>query len=128
MSNYKDFTKLDLTKVNVGDKITVIKQSDFGYPINIQLKLESIKLRDYAQYTNCIEIVGRSPRKRTSYRYIITPIQDFTIVEGFQVVNDTAKVITDGDVKITNLGLCFSTDTLRRASALKNVLISTFNI
>jgi hypothetical protein len=123
----KDFTKLNLNITS--EKISLVIHSDFGYPIAIQLKLEEIKLKNYAHYENCIYVIGTPKRKRTKMGYLIRPNQDFKIFEGWVVVNETSSVTEKDGVKITSLGLCFDKDTLKRATNIDaKELISSYSI
>ena len=119
--NYKDFRKLDLTEVNNQEKITIIKQSDFGYPITIQLKLDEVILKKYAQYDNCLYIVGTPKRKRKKMGYLIKPYEDFKIFKGWVELNQTAKVQNENGVTITSLGRCFDSNTFQKASDIDAV-------
>ena len=51
---FKDFRKIDLQKINSKKEITILKFSDFGFPICIKLKLELAFLKNFAQYNNCL--------------------------------------------------------------------------
>lgn len=126
--NYKDFTKLELPNIEENQKVTIIKQSEFGFPIAIQIKFKKMYLKDYAQYKDCLRIVGTPARKRKCYEYLIRPYQDFTIVNGWVDINNYTKTIEENSsVKVTSLGTCFDDNSLKIASNVDaEVLLSTF--
>lgn len=125
--NYKDFSKLELPNIEENQKVTIIKQSEFGFPIAIQIKFKKMYLKDYAQYKNCLRIVGIPNRKRKTFEYMIKPYQDFTIVNGWVDINNYTKTIEENSsVKVTCLGTCFDDNNLKIASNVNaEVLLST---
>lgn len=126
--NYKDFTKLELPNIEENQKVTIIKQSEFGFPIAIQIKFKKMYLKDYAQYKDCLRIVGIPNRKRKVYEYLIRPYQDFKIINGWVEIHDyTKKTFENESVKVTSLGFCFDEENLKFASDVDaEVLLSTF--
>ena len=125
---YKDFTKLELPNIEENQKVTIIKQSDFGFPIAIQIKFKKMYLKDYAQYKDCLRIVGIPNKKRKTFEYLIKPYQNFKIVNGWVEINDyTKRTFENESVKVTSLGTCFNDNSLRIASDVNvEVLLSTF--
>lgn len=112
---YKDFTKLDLTMIEYGEKITLVKMSDFGFPLTIHMKFEASRLRDYAQYKNCLSIQGRQPRKRKSRVWTLNPNDDFVIYKGFvEMENTETSYIDEEGTKITQMGTCFDRTKLKK--------------
>ena len=110
---HKDFTKLDLTKLKEGDKITIVKMSEFGYPLTIHMKLNRIFLKDWAQYKNCIQIQGKLPRKRKLTAYLMKPHEDFVVYKGFiELKSAETSFIDELGTRITNMGVCFDNDLL----------------
>ena len=110
--NFKD---LNIKQFKKDDTITVVKMSDFGYPISIPLKLESIEFVNYAQYTDCIAITGKLPRKRKMTKYIIRPYQQFAIYRGIVKLNETTTTETTENFTITSFGLCFDENTFKKS-------------
>ena len=110
--NYKNFKTINLEEIKNQEKITVVKFSEFGFPLVLNLKLEEIKLKNWAQYDNCLSIQGRLPRKRKSNVFLIRPYEDFVIYAGTitkDEFNDFKKVISKtNEVTVTNWGTCFS--------------------
>ena len=125
---YRDFRNLDLTIFEKGEKITIIKQNDFGYPCAYVFKLDNIFLRDYAQYNNCIQVQGKKPRARKMTAILLKPYDEFAIYRGVVEVKDTSKTISDDVVtRVTSLGMCFDNDTLKN-SFPEGSVINTKNI
>lgn len=125
--NYKDFTKLELPNIEENQKVTIIKQSEFGFPIAIQIKFKKMYLKDYAQYKDCLRIQGTPARKSKCYEYLIRPYQDVKIVNGWVDINNYTKTIEENSsVKVTYLGTCFDDNSLKLASNVDaEVLFST---
>ena len=122
--NYKDFTKLELPTLEKGTKVTLVKMSDFGYPVAIQLKFDNIFLTDWAQYNNCIQIQGKRPRKRTLDAYLIRPYQNFVLFEGWVEINDTSELISeDNNTTVRSLGTCFDENNLIEACNIEAVVL-----
>ena len=125
--NYKDFRKLELPSLEKGAKVTLVKMSDFGYPVAIQLKFDTMFLKDWAQYNNCIQIQGKRPRKRKLSAYLIKPNDNFVLFEGWVELNNWTSVEKDGDVTITSLGTCFDEDNLKIACNIDSkILLSSY--
>ena len=114
MANFKDFSKINLTKIQGLEKITLVKISDFGYPIVCNLKLDSnqTRLEDYAQYKNTLVVIGKLPRKRNLSGFRVRPNEEFYIYEGTiteDEFNSFKKIISKTDTVTTeSWGLCFS--------------------
>lgn len=126
-TNLKNLKEYDLSSIKKDDKITIIKQGEFGYPISIQLKVDSLFYKDYAQYRDCIIIQGKPPRKRKLRAYMIKPHDEFRIYKGLVDIIDTSKVISKSDeVTVTQMGLCFSQDTLEQASPKGTLIASSY--
>ena len=113
MKKLNDIKDFDISQIN--GKVTLIKFSDFGYPIAIKLNITNAFVRNYAQYNNCIQVEGKPPRKRKARAYIIKPYEEIAIFEGFVDLQQTEKVEFEGNVKITSLGTCFDRNTLRKS-------------
>lgn len=122
-----DLKMLNIDQLEAGDKITLVKQSDFGFPIAIKLKVDKAFYKDYAQYRDCVQIQGKPPRKRKLRAYLVRPNEDFRIYEGFVDVLDTSEVISeDSEVTVRCLGTCFDENSLKKASPNGKVLYGTY--
>ena len=125
---YKNFKEIDLEKLKLNKEITILKFSDFGFPIYIKLKLEDIFLRNYAQYNNCLQIQGKLPRKRKSSAYLIKPYENFIIYNGFVDIVDYAEKSVEGSVTITKLGMCFDENNLSKSiNSSAEILVSSYH-
>ena len=112
-----NLNKINLEEILKNKKITLIKFSDFGFPLVLNLKLTDIRLNDYAQHKDCLEIVGRLPRKRKDRLYRIKPYDRFFIYKGTYTENDFdtyIETIKTKDVTITKLGTCFDPNSLNK--------------
>jgi hypothetical protein len=126
---YKDFTKINLEDLKTHKEITIIKFSDFGFPICIKLKLEDIFLKNYAQYNNCLYIQGNLHRKRKSSVYLIKPYENFIIYNGFVDMVDYTKKTIEGSVTITELGMCFDENNLLKSiCSSAEILVQSYNL
>lgn len=126
---YRDFKKIDLEELKTHKEITILKFSDFGFPICIKLKLEDIFLRHYAQYNNCLQIHGKIPRKRKSSAYLIKPYENFIIYNGFVDIVDYTEKSTEGSVTITKLGVCFDENNLLKSiNTSAEILVSSYEL
>lgn len=126
---YKDFTQINLETLKLNKEITILKFSDFGYPICIKLKLEDTFLRSYAQYNNCLQIQGKQPRKRKLSAYLIKPYENFIIYNGFVDIIDYTEKSVEGSVTITKLGLCFDENNLLKSiDTSAEILVSSYKL
>ncbi len=118
MKTYADFKKLDLDQFKKDEKLTIVKISDFGYPIVFTIKFDKIFLTNYAQYNNCIQIQGKLPRARKLKAWLVRPNQEFAIFRGSYTDEDFKsfkKVVTDNEsVKVESWDLCFADGALDR--------------
>lgn len=126
---YKDFKKINLEDLKSHNKITILKFSDFGFPIYITLKLEDVFLKNYAQYNNCLQIQGKRPRKRKSSAYLIKPYENFIIYNGFVDIVDYTEKSTEGSVTITKIGMCFDEGNLLKSiNTSAEILVSSYEL
>ena len=126
---FKDFRKIDLQKINSKKEITILKFSDFGFPICIKLKLEDIFLKNFAQYNNCLYIQGKMPRKRKSSVFLIKPYENFIIYNGFVDMVDYTEKSVEGSVSVTNLGMCFDENNLLKSiNSSAEILVQSYDL
>ena len=115
MSNYNYFKNINLEEIEKLDKITLVKISDFGFPIVANLKRSKtsqlVFFKKYAQYDKCIQVQGLLPRKRKASAFLIRPTDEFAIYEG-TITEDMFKsfktITKDDNVTIESWGMCFS--------------------
>ena len=126
---FKDFRKIDLQKINSKKEITILKFSDFGFPICIKLKLELTFLKNFAQYNNCLYIQGKMPRKRKTSVFLIKPYENFIIYNGFVDMVDCTEKSIEGSVTITNLGMCFDENNLLKSICTSaEILVQSYDL
>lgn len=132
MNDYKDFKKINIEEISNLEKITLVKISDFGYPIVLNLKLQEIKLKDYAQYKNCLYVIGKLPRKQKARGYLIKPNDEFVIYKGTiseAEFNDFRVKSNYEGSSVTDYGECFSSGAIIKYN-INNVesLVSSLNL
>ena len=70
-----------------GQKVTIFKCNDFGFPYTLQTKIEKVEYKDYAQYKSIPCIQHRPKRKRTSYVIKFTDNEKTLIFDGWVDIN-----------------------------------------
>lgn len=125
---YGNFKEFNLEQFKAGDKITLVKESEFGYPIVMNIKLDKIFLKDWAQYNNCVQVQGILKGKRKLLAWLIRPYQTFAIFEGYlsdEDFKDFRKVVSDDSkVTVTSYGTCFADNAIKNYIGDKTPLIS----
>ncbi|WEG18550.1 hypothetical protein PQ478_08710 [Alkalihalophilus pseudofirmus] len=66
-----------------GEKITIFKYNDFGFPIAIQTTLKELSIQPYAQYQNTLKIVHKPKRKRKYWGHRFYESDQLIVVEGW---------------------------------------------
>lgn len=126
---FKDFKQIDLENINSKKEITILKFSDFGFPICIKLKLDNVFLKNYAQYNNCLQVQGKLPRKRKLSAYLIKPYENFIIYNGFVDMVDYTEKTVEGSITITKLGMCFDENNLLKSICTSaEILVSSYEL
>jgi hypothetical protein len=69
--------------LNQHEKVTIIKFSEFGFPVIRNTVINKAEVKPYAQYNESLQLVHRPKRKRTSYRMTILPYEDVIIYKGW---------------------------------------------
>lgn len=69
------------------NKITIVKFSDFGFPIAIQTVLNSVEVKPYAQYSESLVLIHKPKRKRSLWKNTILPNESVIILEGWHNVD-----------------------------------------
>ena len=81
----------------IGEKVTIIKFSDFGFPILFHTVIQKVENKPYAQYDESLIIVHKPKRKRTLWKNIILPNESLLVYKGWinidkdQLLYDTSK-------------------------------------
>jgi hypothetical protein len=77
-----------------GEKVTIIKFSDFGFPIAWNTTLNKAESLPYAQYNESLQIIHKPKGKRSYFRNTILPGEDILIYKGWLNI-DTEKLTYD---------------------------------
>ena len=67
----------------IGEKVTIIKFSDFGFPILFHTVIQKVENKPYAQYNEALWITHKPKRKRSLYRNIILPNENILVYRGW---------------------------------------------
>ena len=111
---------VNLDFVHQYSRITIVKLSEFGYPIVINLTLDGYEdltgIEKYAQYDETLYFVGKLPRKRKLNGFRIKPNEDVYIYKGtiqekdFKDFKETS--IEENGTVITSFSRCFEDNAL----------------
>lgn len=101
----------------VGEKVTIFKNSEFGFPQLIHCKLFTVKLKPCAQYTETIEILFIPKGKRNVRGIRIYNYTDFLVYLNHIQLNDSAfiETIEGSDYILKKSDLAFSSNYFNRA-------------
>ncbi|ATF13666.1 hypothetical protein A616_17260 [Brevibacillus brevis X23] len=66
-----------------GRKVTIIKFSDFGFPVVINTVVERVLVEPYAQYRESLNIIHKPKRKRSLYSNRILPKNTLLVYDGW---------------------------------------------
>ncbi|MCM3110003.1 SusD/RagB family nutrient-binding outer membrane lipoprotein [Lederbergia lenta] len=66
-----------------GERVTIFKLGGFGFPVSIQVTMDSALVEKYAQYSDSLKIVHRPKRKRSLYSNRILPNESIIIYNGW---------------------------------------------
>ncbi|MET3505571.1 hypothetical protein [Halalkalibacter oceani] len=117
-----------------GEKVTIIKLSDFGFPVAIQTTLKSSAIESYAQYENTLKIIHKPKRKRTYYSNRIMESDQLIVVNGWINLNEslTHSTLTQNEQLTVKQSKYSSFDKQYLSDILdslnKNNLIIKFNL
>lgn len=79
MSDNNEFARME-----VGKKYTIVGMGEFGFPYQRQVRLtDTPKRREYAQYSDAVELRFLEKRKRTAVGIVICGIKKVAIYEGW---------------------------------------------
>jgi len=80
--NYNVFDQL-----RPGQKVTIFKFSEFGFPYALQTTICSVEYQDYAQYRNIPHIYHKPKGKQKHYVLRITGYESLLVWDGWQDVD-----------------------------------------
>ena len=103
----------------VGDKATIFKYSDFGFPLSIPCQIMKVYREDYAQYKNMLCVVYKPKGKRTCYVFRVYDYSTYMVYAGHVTLNTDMFVSHSvGEMVTTSQSLeCFSDSYIERAIA-----------
>ncbi|QWU14406.1 hypothetical protein SAMN04487895_101716 [Paenibacillus sophorae] len=115
-------------------KVTIVKFTDFGFPVAIQTVIDHVEVKPYAQYKESLKIVHKPKRKRSLYSNTILPYENFIVYDGWinvDIDSITKTVIKETPSMTVTQGnyACFNDNYLTDIlSAVPETPITTFNI
>lgn len=81
--------------------MTILKFSEFGFPITIHTTITSAEDKSYAQYKESLQIIHKPKRKLTNYRNIITGREQIAIYDGWLNIDDKASQVIESSNNVT---------------------------
>ncbi|RXZ78149.1 hypothetical protein EBB07_29280 [Paenibacillaceae bacterium] len=86
----------DISPLQEERKVTIVKLSEFGFPVAFQTVIKKVVVKPYAQYSESLRILHRPKRKRSNYENIILPDESILVYDGWINVDiDSTKNITE---------------------------------
>ncbi len=99
-----------LGKIKKGDKITIVKMNWFGFPCALQLTVQKVYFKDYAQHRDCLWLQGKQYRKRTLKAWRVEPNEKYRIYRGWinlkELPKKTIKGINGVTIEISEIETC----------------------
>lgn len=93
-----------------GLKVTLIKLSEFGFPVLINTVIESAEIKPYAQHKDTLYIVHKPKRKKSLYSNRIMPYAEILVYDGWLVIdldNITKTTLKENEhMKVTQGKYC----------------------
>lgn len=89
-----------LQQLTQGRKVTIVKYSDFGYPIMFHTVIDRVIVEPWAQYKETLKIVHKPKRKRSLYANRILPDETLLIFDGWidiDLDNLTNTIVKDDE-------------------------------
>ncbi|OZB98046.1 hypothetical protein [Paenibacillus sp. XY044] len=78
-------------------KVTLIKFSEFGFPVFINTVINSVEVKPYAQYNESLRIIHKPKKKRSLWQNIILPKDELLVYDGW--LNVDLDIITKETIK-----------------------------
>lgn len=86
-------------------KVTLVKFSEFGFPVLINTVIKNVEVKPYAQYNESLRIIHKPKKKRSLFQNIILPKDELLVYDGWLNVDlDSITKVSlkeDDSVKIT---------------------------
>lgn len=78
----------DLLSLESGKRYTIIVENEMGFGVSaVQFTFQESKMRRFAQYENCVEIIFTPKKKRNLHSIKFYGKRDFAIFEGWVELN-----------------------------------------
>ena len=72
----------------IGEKVTIVKFNDFGFPVVFETVLNKVENEPYAQYKESLVLIHKPKRKRTLWKNRILPNESLLVYHGWLNVKD----------------------------------------
>lgn len=126
-NHYARLSDIDITvnaiNERTGQKVTILKFNDFGFPIVIHTTITSVENKPYAQYRESLTIIHKPKRKRNNYKNIITGREQIALYDGWiDIDNKASHTISESNgvtVTQSNYG-CFDPKFISDTTATTN--------
>ncbi|MEK4006364.1 hypothetical protein [Paenibacillus sp. FSL H3-0333] len=95
-SSYSAFTEVAST-IQPGQKVTIVKFSEFGFPYAVNTTIDSLVVKPYAQHKDSLYVTHKPKGKRKLWRDVFHPFQDFIVYDGWlniDIDSLTKKVVS----------------------------------
>jgi hypothetical protein len=84
-------------ELSQGRKVTIIKFSEFGFPIVFNTVINHVKVESWAQYKETLNIIHKPKRKRSLYSNRILPDNELIVYDGW--LNIDVDALTSDTIK-----------------------------
>jgi hypothetical protein len=71
-----------------GEKVTIVKFSEFGFPVVFETVLNKVINEPYAQYKESLVLIHKPKRKRTLWKNRILPNEELLVYHGWLNIKD----------------------------------------
>jgi hypothetical protein len=72
----------------IGEKVTIVKFSEFGFPVVFETVLNKVINEPYAQYKESLVLIHKPKRKRTLWKNRILPNESLLVYHGWLNIKD----------------------------------------
>ncbi|AJA41515.1 hypothetical protein AXJ14_gp196 [Geobacillus virus E3] len=72
----------------IGEKVTIVKFSEFGFPVVFETVLNKVINEPYAQYKESLVLIHKPKRKRTLWKNRILPKDELLVYRGWLNIKD----------------------------------------
>lgn len=107
LRQYKYYTQSDfpeaVEQLTQGRKVTIVKFSEFGFPVVINTVIDKVVVEPYAQYKESLKIIHKPKRKRSLYANRIIPKDALLVYDGWLDIDlgSLTKTVIKQDENVT---------------------------